>query len=32
MKLGIIGVGVAGSAVEFGFKKLGHNVKVQDGH
>ena len=30
MKIGIIGLGVVGSAVEYGMKSLGHHVKVHD--
>lgn len=30
MKVGIVGVGVVGSAIRKGFKKLGHKVKVHD--
>lgn len=30
MEIGIIGLGVVGSAVEHGFKKLGHRVKIHD--
>ena len=29
-KIGIIGVGVVGSAVKFGLEQLGHKVKVHD--
>ena len=30
MKIGIIGLGVIGSACKYGFEKLGHSVKVHD--
>lgn len=30
LNIGIVGVGVVGSACEYGFKKLGHNVVVHD--
>lgn len=30
MKIGIVGVGIVGSAVLHGFEKLGHNVKAHD--
>ena len=30
MKIGIVGVGVVGSAIKYGFEKLGHEVKVHD--
>ena len=30
MKIGIIGLGVVGSACEYGFKKLGHEVLPHD--
>ena len=30
MEIGIIGLGVVGSAVEHGFRKLGHHVKPHD--
>ena len=30
MKIGIIGLGVIGSACKYGFEKLGHTVKVHD--
>jgi UDPglucose 6-dehydrogenase len=30
MKIGIVGLGVVGSAVQYGFEKLGHNVKLHD--
>tara|TARA_Y100000034_G_C6868465_1_gene396075 strand:+ start:414 stop:1229 length:816 start_codon:yes stop_codon:yes gene_type:complete len=30
MKIGIIGVGVVGSAIKHGFEKLGHEVKIHD--
>ena len=30
MKIGIIGVGVVGSTVEYGMKNLGHNISVHD--
>ncbi len=30
MKLGIIGLGIVGSAIKHGFEKLGHQVKTHD--
>jgi UDPglucose 6-dehydrogenase len=30
MNIGIVGVGVVGSAIRYGFEKLGHDVKVHD--
>ena len=30
MRVGIVGVGVVGSAIRYGFEKLGHNVKIHD--
>jgi len=30
MKIGIIGIGVVGSAIKFGFESLGHTVKFHD--
>ena len=30
MKIGIIGLGVVGSAVEYGMKRIGHKVFVHD--
>ena len=30
MKIGIVGLGVVGSAIKYGFEKLGHSVKVHD--
>lgn len=30
MKIGIVGLGIVGSAIKYGFEKLGHNVKVHD--
>lgn len=30
MRIGIVGLGVIGSAAQYGFKKLGHKVKVHD--
>ena len=30
MKIGIVGIGVVGSAIKHGFEKLGHNVLVHD--
>jgi len=30
MKIGIIGVGIVGSAIKYGFEKLGHNVYTHD--
>ena len=30
MKIGIIGVGIVGSAIKFGFEKLGHKVFTHD--
>ena len=30
MKLGIVGLGVVGSAIKYGFEKLGHSVAEHD--
>ena len=30
MNIGVVGLGVVGSACKFGFEKNGHNVKVHD--
>ena len=30
MNIGIIGLGIVGNAIKYGFEKLGHNVKVHD--
>ena len=30
MKIGIVGVGIVGSAIKFGFEKLGHKVFTHD--
>ena len=30
MKIGIVGVGIVGSAIKFGFEKLGHKVFIHD--
>jgi nucleotide sugar dehydrogenase len=30
MKIGIIGLGVIGTACRYGFEKLGHNIKIHD--
>ena len=30
MKIGVIGVGVVGTAIKKGFEDLGHEVKVHD--
>lgn len=30
MKIGIVGLGVIGSAAQYGFEKLGHTVKIHD--
>ena len=30
MKVGIVGIGVVGAAVRYGFEKLGHNISIHD--
>lgn len=30
MKLGIVGLGIVGSAIKFGFEKIGHKVSIHD--
>ena len=30
MRIGIVGIGIVGSAIKYGFKRLGHKVIVHD--